>query len=373
MIRWFLFEGKMESDKESESKRTEKNTNNFLKLLEAKKPKSVAIFSHAMPDPDAIGSMMAMGWLLQKYAQEHKLNLETGLFFDGCVSHPQNRAVLNLLDPGLIPVDEYDPEKYDFHVLVDTVPSNAGIGQHKVRFDLVIDHHREVPNGGFDGLFINLKAGSACATVYHLIKSCGFKFEDDNDTDSKVATAIMVGIATDTESLMSDDATNYEFDAWAELFEFRNHNLLKKIIHWERPKYWIDHEAEAVKNATVSDGVGVVGLGIIPARHRDMIADMAEQLVTWEDVNTAVAYALIDGDRLEGSVRSHNSATIVSDLCKQLGGRHGNGGGKQGKGAYRYPLGGSSFDEEDDDETKNETWELFNKKENKRIMRIVQR
>jgi nanoRNase/pAp phosphatase (c-di-AMP/oligoRNAs hydrolase) len=361
----------MENDKESGSKSKESEKplclSNFAKLIESKRGKTAAIFAHAMPDPDAIGSMMAMHWLLQK------CGIESYLFYEGTVSHPQNRALVNLLDPGMRPVDEYKAGEFDFHILVDTVPANAGIGRAEVKFDLVIDHHREVPNGGFNGLFVNLKAGSCCATVYHLIKSMGYVFEDDNDNDSKVATAIMVGISTDTESLMSDDATNLEFDAWAELFEFRNHNFIKKIIHWERPKYWIDHEAEAVKNAVVCDGVCVVGLGIIPARHRDMISDMADQLVTWEDVNTAVAFAMVEGDRLEGSVRSHNTSIIVSDLCKELAGKHGKGGGKQGKGAYRYALAGGSIEEEEDDETKNETWELFNKKEVKRLMRIMQR
>ncbi len=356
----------MEIDKESGSKGVVPVCfNEFGTLLESKKGKSAAIFAHAVPDPDAIGSMMAVRWMLEK------AGIEATAFFEGVVSHPQNRALVNLLDPGMIPVEEYNSKEYDFHILVDSVPANAGTGDFEINFDLVVDHHREIPNGGFDGIFINLKAGSCCATVYHLIQFLGLTFEDDNDNDSKVATAIMVGISTDTESLMSDDATNLEFDAWAELFEFRNHNFIKKIIHWERPKYWIDHEAEAVKNAVVYDGVGIVGLGIIPARHRDIISDMADQMVTWEDVNTAVAFAVVDGDRLEGSVRSLNTSLIVSDLCKELAGKHGRGGGKQGKGAYLYDLAGGSIDEDDDEETRNDTWELYNKKEIKRIQRIM--
>ncbi len=364
----FLFEEKMENDKELDPKPPEQLPcfNAFLRLLETKKDKRAAIFSHKSPDPDAIGSMMALCWMFQKYG------IESECFCDGISFHPQNRAFVNLLDPGMRLTEEYDEAEFGFHILVDTVPSNAGTGEFEILFDLVIDHHREIPNGAFHGLFLNLKAGSACATIYRLIKVLGFSFEEDNDADSKVATAIMVGIATDTESLMSDDATNLEFDAWAELFEFRNHQLLKRIIHWSRPKFWIDHEAEAVKNVIVNEGVGVVGLGIIPAKHRDMIADMADQMASWEDVNTAVAFAVVDGDRLEGSVRSHNASIVVSELCKSLAGKYGTGGGKQGKGAYRYVLAGTSIEEDDDDETKLETWELLNKKEAKRIMRNMQ-
>lgn len=342
---------------------------NFVKCFEGeKKPKRVAIFTHACPDPDAIGSVMALEWLLRK-----KFGIESTGFFMGAVSHPQNIAVMNLLDPNLRPLAEYDPAEFDFHVCVDTVPANAGVGDKTINFQLVIDHHREIPNGGFSGLFINLKAGSCCATIYHLIRELKMNFEDDNDADSKVATAVMVGISTDTEGLMSEDTTEYEFSSWSELFQFRNATILKKIVNFERPKFWINAKADAVKKATVIEGVGVVGLGVIPICHRDMISDMAQEMVTWEDVNTAVAFAVVDGERIEGSVRSRNASVMVPNLCKELAGKHGQGGGKLGKGAYKYTLGGVAFDEDEDEETISQTWNVLNSKEMKRITRIIRK
>ena len=100
---------------------------------------------------------------------------------------------------------------------------------------------------------------------------------------------------------------------------------------------------------------------------------MADNMVSWEDVNTAVAFAIVDGDRIEGCVRSRNASVMVPQLCKELAGKHGLGGGKLGKGAYRYSLGGTAFDDEDDEETRNETWKLLNTKENKRILRVVRK
>jgi len=343
---------------------------NFVKFLDKsilEKYKRISVFTHSNPDPDAIASIMSVEWLV------HKLhpNMEVRGFFSGVISHPQNVAMVNLLDPNLHQISEYVPIVEELKILVDTVPSNAGVGEHKISFDIVIDHHKEVPNGGFSGLFINLKAGSCCGTVYHLIKKMKLEFNDDNDNDAKVATALLVGISTDTESLMSDDVTQYEFEAWSELFDFRVPVVLKKIVHFERPKFWIEHKAAAVENATVDEGLGIVGLGIIPARHRDMIADMADNMISWEDVNTAVAFAIVDGDRIEGCVRSRNASVMVPQLCKELATQHGNGGGKLGKGAYRYSLGGTAFDDEEDDETKTETWKLLKSKETKRILRVM--
>lgn len=339
----------------------------FFKLIEERLPKRVAIFSHPFPDPDAIGSMMGVEWLL------NKMGIECECFYDGKISHPQNSAMVNLLEPNLKTIDEYNSTEYDFVVLVDTVPSYAGISDKNVNFDLVIDHHKEVPNGGFKGLFLNFKAGSCSGTVYNLIKRSDFNFEEDNDLDSRVATALMVGITTDTENLMSDDTTNYEFEGWSDLFQFRDAGSLKNIIHYQKPRVWTDIKAEAVNRVEIIDGVGVVGLGIISERHRDMISDMSSEMVTWEDIKTAIAFAIIDGCRIEGSVRSTNASINVSDLCKRLGGKHGSGGGKLGKGAYHYDLAGGSCEEDDDEEIKKQIWDTFDKKETKRIFRVLKK
>lgn len=334
----------------------------FKKAIEGKK--TAAVFAHAGPDPDAIGSMMGIQWLISKHG------MECDMFAKGSVSHPQNKAVNNLLDPGMSPLDEFDTEKYDLAILVDTIPVNAG-APGGVQWDVIIDHHQEMVNGDFKGLFINLKAGSCAATVYKLIEESGYVFEDDNDYDMRVATAMLVGIITDTEFQMSDDTTMHEFDAYQGLFPYRDAAKLKKIINYERPRVWIDLEADAVKRVQVEDTIGVVGLGIISGKHRDVIADLAQQMVTWEDVNTSVVFALVDGNRIEGSVRSISASMSVPSVCKALGGQHGAGGGKLGKGAYCYELAGVGLEEDDDEETKQEFWSMMDHKETKRIFRKV--
>lgn len=314
--------------------------------------------------------MMGMAWLLRK-----AYDAEVECFYDGKISHPQNLAMENLLEPELKRIEEYDPKGgYGCRILVDTVPAHAGVGKNEVDFDLDVDHHKEVPNGGFKGLFVNLKAGSCAATVYHIIKQHDVKFDDNIDRDCKVATAILVGITTDTENMLSDDTTEYEFRAYQELFEFRDSTALKKIINYKRPKSWIDAYAEAAHKAIVNeDGIGVVGIGFIKGSQRDLIADIADSMSSWVNVDTAIAFAVVDGDRIEGSVRSTNPSLSVPGLCKELGGKCGTGGGKLGKGAYRYGLGGIALDEDDEDETRHKFWECLREKETKRILRVAKK
>jgi nanoRNase/pAp phosphatase (c-di-AMP/oligoRNAs hydrolase) len=241
-------------------------------------------------------------------------------------------------------------------------------------YDLCIDHHKEVPNGGFKGLFLNLKAGSCCATIYELIKQHGVSFEEDNELDSKVATALMVGIITDTEFQTSDDTTDYEHEAYRQLFEFRNANALKQIIRYKQPKEWVQARAGVAKaHDSIREGVLVHGIGFISASNRDLIAAVADEMITWESVETSVAFAIVDGNRVEGSVRSSNAAVAVSQLCKEMGGEYGGGGGKMNKGAYNYTLGSIALDVDTDDSTKEKMWEYINERETKRLIKLLRR
>jgi hypothetical protein len=80
---------------------------------------------------------------------------------------------------------------------------------------------------------------------------------------------------------------------------------------------------------------------------------------------------VVDGNRIEGSVRTKASSVSVPALCQDLAGKYGRGGGKLGKGAYRYDLAGASIDEDEDEDIKKKAWELFEKKETGRVFRII--
>ena len=330
------------------------------------------LFTHRCPDPDAIGSMMGMQWLLQK-----AFDIESDLYYEGEVSHPQNGVMNNLLDPGLHKIaDEYHPEQYGLRILLDTIPENAGTAKQPVTFDVVIDHHRDLPHN-YSGILLHRKCGSACAIVFdlmkHIVKPEDW-LNDESDHDCKVATAMIAGIVTDTEYMMSDDSTDLEFKAFSELFQYRNSGFLKQIVFFKRPKFWIDKKAEGCSDAKIDgEGYAVVGLGMIPERQRDLIADMAEEMVSWASVETAIAFGVVGNDRIEGSVRSLNPSLTVADFCKKLAGKHGTGGGKHGKGAYRLPLAGFSIDPDEEEEDVKEAWDSIKTRETKRIMRLVKK
>lgn len=365
-----------DNTEETACKRMVRGVDDLDKLiLKAKKDTSedktvrAAIFGHAFPDPDCIGSQMGLTWLLLK-----KYNIEADCFYCGEISHPQNSAMTNLLDPNLIKAEEYKSEKYTLNFLVDTVPSNAGTGGKTVIWDAVIDHHKDNSINGCKALFIHMKTGSCASIIYHMMESLSLDnwLEEDNDYDCRVATALIVGIVTDTEYMMSDDATELEFDAFKNLFPFRSAKHLRDIVFFKRPKSWIEMSALACREAEIDgEGYAIVGLGLIPEKQRDIVAAVADEMLTWASVESAIAFAVVGSDKLVGSVRSANASLSVSELCKKLGGKHGSGGGKHGKGAYTFSLGGMAIDPDDNEELNLKTWDAIKAKEQARIDRLL--
>lgn len=334
-------------------------------------PIKAAIFGHKYPDPDCIGSQMGVAWILNRF-----FNIESELFFEGEISHPQNNTMTNLLDPSLRGLDEYDPTVYNLNILVDTIPKNAGCGSFDINFDIVIDHHKNKVSNS-DNL-IHVKTGSCSAIVYHImaaIHEANEKFEwldVENEYDCRVATALIAGIITDTEHMMSEDSTEMEFNAYAKLFQYKSINDLRDIIFFKRPRSWIEMTALAARESTIDEeGFAVVGLGRIAEKQRDIIAAVADEMIKWSSVEAVVAFAVVGSDSVAGSVRSLNSSLSVSDLCRKLGGDFGNGGGKQGKGAYTYSLGGLSIDNDDDESVNDKIWDAIKCKESSRIFKIL--
>jgi nanoRNase/pAp phosphatase (c-di-AMP/oligoRNAs hydrolase) len=87
----------------------------------------------------------------------------------------------------------------------------------------------------------------------------------------------------------------------------------------------------------------LAGVGFVREEDRDGIAQTADFLLRHEGVETAVVFGIVNGDAIDGSLRT-NSATIDPDgFLKTLfgadpSGRH-YGGGRRNKGGFRIPLG----------------------------------
>ncbi len=355
----------------SEIKPTSKHVSDFEKiknLVEQKQIKDhrIAIYTHPGPDPDAIASMIGMQYLFEVY-----FNIECDCYYSGEISHPQNKAMVQLMDVHLARVDYTDdpPDGHSIKILVDTIPINAG-AWHETRFDLVIDHHKELPNGGYNGAVIHHHTGSCAGIVYDIIKSSGIPLSDEDEKWCKIANGLLIGIINDTDHCMSMDTTRRDFAARQELFAFQDHDLIRQIIKFNRPMSWVKLRGMAINEVVIDEGIAVVGLGILPDEQRDVIADIANDMLTWGNVQTAVVFAMF-GDRIEGSLRTNSPTVEIHTLCAQLGGKCGSGGGKLCKGSYKKQMGSMAFDDDDDETIKSELWDVAKRREIQKILKVM--
>src|SRR5262249_40040238 len=109
-------------------------------LLEAHQGERHVIVLQSFPDPDAISSALAH----QMIAARH--DIECDMAYDGCVSHHENIALIELLQIHLLRVGEgADLKSYQGSVFIDTQGTTSGLTEwlHDAGVPALamIDHH----------------------------------------------------------------------------------------------------------------------------------------------------------------------------------------------------------------------------------------
>src|SRR5438477_12825883 len=89
---------------------------------------SVAFVSHVNPDPDSLGSMLGLAHLV-----ETCLDKPTRLIRDGLISRAENRAMVELLEVDLDPIEEVIWRPGEVMVMVDSQPNT---GRHTFEGDV---------------------------------------------------------------------------------------------------------------------------------------------------------------------------------------------------------------------------------------------
>ncbi|MEE8432865.1 MAG: DHH family phosphoesterase [Candidatus Desulfatibia sp.] len=159
--------------------------------------KSILVVSHANPDGDAIGSLIAMGLSLKAISKKTTLYNESPI-----------PAVYRFLPEANSVVREVGDQNFDTAVILDCSDLER-IGEavsmvNRIPVIINIDHH--ITNAGFGNL--QLIDTSACATVeivYRLIKQLSVCI------DENIATSIYTGILTDTGSFRFSNTNKAAF------------------------------------------------------------------------------------------------------------------------------------------------------------------
>ncbi len=305
-----------------------------------KDKKRVAIWTHPAPDPDGIGSALGLAWLIKK-----ETGLLADIYHEGIISHPENRSLMNVLNlsfKGGHEAYEQEKDNYCMSFTVDTTDRNLG---HEGKMDItgVIDHHREKLDEG-DYMFVYNKQVGACATlIYDLIEESP---HDMSIEDEVQATALLFGIITDTNNLLSDNLTDDDIRAFMYFRERANGQKISEIRSYPIPSYFFDYEAVASDedNKTEVNGALISFIGSLNEQRRDVIAYLSERMLRKEGIDTTVIVAVV-GTELQASIRSRKVSLDVNEFAKKVFGIE-NAGGKRGIGGATVPMGYFSIGEE---------------------------
>jgi len=273
------------------------------------------------PDPDAIGSALALRELLGRNRPT------TPIVTFGEVTRPENIAMIRLLD---IQIDRITPD--DLHkdgarlALVDVQPPyfDRELG----RVDLVVDHHPKRTN--FKARFADLRtAYGATSTIFtEYLRAAGL------EPTQRLATALLYGIKTDT--LFLERGSNLaDLNAFTFLYPIASKAMITRIERPALPREDLEALGRALSQLQLDNGVAVIHMGEI--NREDVIPQMAEFCLQIEGVEWGVVSGLVK-DRVVISVRNVGYVKSAGEIMKKLYDDIGSAGGHRAMAKAVVPL-----------------------------------
>ena len=302
-------------------------------LGKIQKNSKIAIIMHDTPDPDALASAHGLQYLLKK-----KYGSSSDIFYGGEISHPENKAMINVLNLVAKPILEfYESDKYNLIALVDGTENNIKLKE-DYKVDIVIDHHRTKVKDEDYQFVLNKPAGSCSTLIFDLLKQEGIELSK-NDTDKVISTTLLFGLIKDSNNLLSDDCIQLDFDAHKKLSTHADLAKIKEIQNYPLPEYFFQFSSKAIQEKSFIEinGTYVSFIGYISPAKRDVLPYLSDMFMRRDGISTAVITAVV-GDNIEASVRSTSVSLDVHTFCQKIFGKE-YAGGKRGSGGAKIPLG----------------------------------
>jgi nanoRNase/pAp phosphatase (c-di-AMP/oligoRNAs hydrolase) len=275
----------------------------------------VTFVTHVHPDPDGLGSMMGLAHLV-----ESCLGKPTRLTRDGVISRAENRAMVDLLDLDLVPVDRLDwDESSDAVVMVDSQPKTGrhNIAPH-VPLYAVIDHH-DTPGDVSTVPFVDVcnVVGATCSLV------TSYLIEQNVTLPARLATGLLYGIETELSGYPRE-ACEMDDSALIYLYPLADKDLLSRIRHARLPQSYFGCLIQALQSSFIYDRLIVSWINELP--QPELAAEVADFLMRFEEVEWALAAGVYE-DKLILSMRSSAPAANAGDLLRKVVGNMGRAGG----------------------------------------------
>ncbi|MFA5861064.1 MAG: DHH family phosphoesterase [Candidatus Thermoplasmatota archaeon] len=279
--------------------------------------KSIAVFLQDNPDPDALGSGLAL-----KAICEH-LGVPATLYYGGAIGHQENRAFVNLLEISLVQVGPRD----DVHDIVAqhgkvalieaSMPGKNNVLPPDIIPDIVFDHHQvedEDVKAPFHDIRVGIGATSTILTKY--LQQLGVPVTHE------LAVALLYGIRTDTKGF-TRGATAEDMEAATFLSTYADSDLLEKIETPPMSAETVDTLGKAIRNREQYGSFVLTSVDFI--RDRDTLPQAADFLLQLEGVNTVICFGIVE-DVIHISARTNDVRVNLGEALEKAFGKQSAGG-----------------------------------------------
>lgn len=290
----------------------------------------VTFVSHVHPDPDSLGSMVGLAYLV-----ETCLDLPTTLTIDGKICRAENRTMVETLGIELTPIQEIDWSDDNAVVMVDSQPKT---GRHSFNGEVdvwgVIDHHQTPGDlAGIPFLDIRRGLGATCSLVTRYL------IEQDLEIPQRVATALYYGVSTELggypreASALDDSALQY-------LYPLVDKDVIAEIRNAPLPDAFFEALLHALQSSFIYDKLLISWINDLP--NPELAAQVVDFLIRHEDIHWAVCVG-VSGDEMVLSVRTNQSRAQAGEMLRQVASRMGGkAGGHDRRAGGSIPLSSTS-------------------------------
>ena len=313
----------------------------FHKVLRRHRGERILIILIGYPDPDCIASALAHRFLAEQF------DIDTTLLCFHEVSHQENRAMVKQLGIDLqVYHESFDLQPYSASAFVDTQKIHNPISDKLAGKALLsfVDHHHTLGDVAAEFVDIREEAASSSAIYTEYLRAQFPNGLNPKQADQvRLATALMHGMRSDTMAWL--EASRLEFEAASYLWPCIDQSLLKKISAQSIAPAVMDMIQKALESKEVFDNFIFTDVGFVRGEHRDGIPQAAEFLLRREGTDTVLVFGIIDGKRVDGSIRTRSDSVNPDSFLKKAFGLdeeshiYYGGGNIKDKGGFQIPLG----------------------------------
>ncbi len=260
-------------------------------------------------DPDAISSAMAVKRLLWRRAGE------VVIAYFNKITRPDNLAMIEYTEPGMVHLDDIKKQDFDTFVVVDSQPDHhERFSQFK--FDAIIDHH---PLSCDDAEYADIRPGyGACATMMtEYLKSRKIK------PSAKLAAALMLGIKTDTSDF-TRQASLRDIRAFQYLYQFADNNIVIKVERAVMTQEDLDFLGTAIKHRKIFNNRVFFHAGNIT--RPDELVVVADFFLTLAKVNWSIISGIFE-KKIIIVIRNDGLRKGAGNTVKEAFSKFGSAGG----------------------------------------------